>query len=92
MTESAAARSNLGVALAAGGRLAEARGEFERAAELAPKAAWPIHNLAVLTGKGLADPEVAGRYRARVDELVKAGAEGPPEADAYWDYAPEEER
>jgi Tfp pilus assembly protein PilF len=90
--KSAAARNNLGVMLAAAGRLAEARGEFERAAELAPKAAWPVHNLAVLAGKDLADAEVAAGHRAKVEALVKAGAEAPPEAEAYWEFVPEEER
>jgi tetratricopeptide (TPR) repeat protein len=90
--KNAVAFSNLGVVLASSGKLAEARGAFERAGELAPTAAWPVHNLAILTGKDLADPEVAGRYRAKVDELVKAGAEPPPDANAYWEFAPEEER
>jgi len=87
-----AVHNNLGVVLAAAGRLAEARGEFERAAELAASAAWPVHNLAVLTGKDLNDPEVAGRYRAKCAALVKAGAEPPPDAEAYWEFVPEEER
>ena len=86
------AHNNLGVVLAADDRLAESRGEFERAAELAPKAAWPFHNLAVLSGKDLGDAEVARSYRKQTEALTAAGAEAPPVAEAYWEFIPEEER
>ncbi len=86
------AHNNLGVVLAADDRLAESRGEFERAAELAPKAAWPFHNLAVLSGKALGDAEVARSYRKQVEALAAAGAEAPSDPEAYWEFIPEEER
>ncbi len=92
--KNAAAHNALGVLLAATDRLAEARGHLKRAAECAPKAAWPVHNLAVLAGgKDINDPEMAARYRAKVADMVKRGAEPPPKdaKGSYWIFVPQED-
>jgi tetratricopeptide (TPR) repeat protein len=88
------AHNALGVLLAGSERLAEARGHFQRAAEVEPGAAWPAHNLAVLTGKDLEDPELGKRYRLKVANLVKSGAEAPPKGSEgkYWNFVPQEDR
>ncbi|MHC4916566.1 MAG: tetratricopeptide repeat protein, partial [Planctomycetota bacterium] len=87
----AVAHNALGVLLAETDRLAEGRGHLERAAELQPREAWPEHNLAVLTGRDLKDTEMAARHRRKAEELVKAGAAGPPrgKAGGYWVFVPE---
>ena len=90
----AAAHNSLGVLLAVSDRLAEARGHFQRAAEAVPAEAWPIHNLAVLTGRDLEDPEMAKRYGTKVIALVKAGASPPPKdkQKEYWNFIPAVDR
>ncbi len=93
-SKNAAAHNALGIRLALSDRLAEARGHFRKAAELAPTAAWPVHNLGVLTRRELEDPEMAKRYRDRVSALVKRGALPPPKGmeKDYWNFIPEEDR
>jgi tetratricopeptide (TPR) repeat protein len=91
--KNAPAHNALGVLLAETDRLAEARGHFLSATKIVPKEAWPVHNLAVLTGKDLDDPEMAARYRSKVQDLVKAGAEAPAKGggEKYWVFVPEED-